>query len=187
MLCVVIEWSGWLVTQASHARFTYVLSGPQTDTSRGWSLYCGGKERTVTPFCLQYSNASTDKCESWLSNKRFTCLSFGGLALLRSVLRVLQNDPPSSTQMDGPCVKSVDCTLCSVTVLVRCFLRQSVVPCCSILPKYEKESENPSPRSSLTFHVFAQLSRLVAVRQGVCCFYLNFCRKYTLFSFLKWR
>jgi len=143
MLCVVIEWSGWLVTQASHARFTYVLSGPQTDTSRGWSLYCGGKERTVTPFCLQYSNASTDKCESWLSNKRFTCLSFGGLALLRSVLRVLQNDPPSSTQMDGPCVNSVDCTLCSKTVLVRCFLHESGILCCStrILPKYEKESE----------------------------------------------
>jgi len=47
--------------------------------------------------------------------------------------------------------------------------------------------ENPSPRSLLTFHSFAQLSHLVAVRQGVCCFYLASSFKYTLFSFLKWR
>ena len=107
--------------------------------------------------------------------------------VLWSVLHILQNDPPSPTQMDGPCVKYVDCTMCSVTLLVRCFLRQSVIPYCSILPKYEKESENPSPRSSLTFHVFAQLSHLVAMRQGVCCFYLDSCCKYALFSFLKWR
>jgi len=42
---------------------------------------------------------------------------------------------PSSTQMDGPRVKCVERTLCSMTVLVRCFLRKSVVPCCSVLPK----------------------------------------------------
>jgi len=75
--------------------------------------------------------------------------------VLWSVLHILQNDPPLSTQKDGPCVKSVECTLSSMTVLVRCFLRQSFVPSCSILPKYEKECENPSPQSLLTFHVFA--------------------------------
>jgi len=38
---------GWLVTQTSHARFMYVLSGPHRDTSRGWRLLlkCGGKQR----------------------------------------------------------------------------------------------------------------------------------------------
>jgi len=143
MSYIVILWPGWLVTQAPHARFTYVLSGLQTDTSRGWSLcsHFGGKERTVTPFCLQYSSASMDKCESCLSNKRITGLSFEGLACAMKCLCILQNDPPPLAQMDGPCVKSVDCTLCSMTVLVRYFLHQSVIPCCSILPKYEKESE----------------------------------------------
>ena len=84
-------------------------------------------------------------------------------------------------------LKFVECTVCSMRVLVRCFLRQSVVPCCSVLPKYEEESENPSPRSLLTFHGFAQLSHLVAVTQGVCCFNLTSFCKYALFSFLKWR
>ena len=73
-----------------------------------------------------------------------------------------------------------------MTVLVRWFLHQSVVPCYSILPKHENESENPSPRS-FTFHVFAQLSLFVAVLQGVCCSYLTSYGKYALFSFLKGR
>jgi hypothetical protein len=81
-------------------------------------------------------------------------------------LLILQNDLPSSTQMDGPCVKFFEYTLCSMTVLVSCFLRQLLLPCCSILPKYKKEFENPSPRSLFTFHVSAQLSHLVAVRQA---------------------
>jgi hypothetical protein len=33
----------------------------------------------------------------------------------------------------------------------------------SILPKYEKKSENHSPLSLLTFHIFAERSQLVAV------------------------
>jgi hypothetical protein len=37
------------------------------------------------------------------------------------------------------------------------------LPFCSILPTYEKKSENPSPLSLLTFHVSAELSQLVAV------------------------
>ena len=76
--------------------------------------------------------------------------------LLWSVLHILQNDHPLSTQMEGPSVESAEWTLCSMTVLVSCFT--PVLPYYSILPKYEKESENPSPCSLLTFHVFAQLS-----------------------------
>jgi hypothetical protein len=53
------------------------------------------------------------------------------------------------------------------------------------LPKYKKESENPLPCSLLTFHGFAQLSHLAAVRQGMCCFYVTSACKYALFSFLK--
>jgi hypothetical protein len=37
------------------------------------------------------------------------------------------------------------------------------LPFCSILPKYENKSENPSPLSLLTFHVSAELSQLVEV------------------------
>ena len=51
--------------------------------------------------------------------------------------------------------------------------RQPFITYCRILPKFEKESENPSSRSLLTFHVFAQLSHLLAVRQGFCCSYLT--------------
>jgi hypothetical protein len=108
-------------------------------------------------------------------------------SVLWSIQHVLQNDPPTSTHTDGPCVKSVECTLCSMTVLVRCFLHQSPIPCCSILQKYEKESENPLLLSSLTFYCFAQLTHLTAAHQDVCCFCLTVFCKYTLFSFLKWR
>jgi len=108
-------------------------------------------------------------------------------SVLWSIQYVLQNDPPSSTQMDGPWVKYVECTLCSMPGLVRCFLHQSAIPCYSILPKYEKESENPSLHSSLTFYCFAHLSHLIAVRQDVRRFYLTTFCKYTLLSVLKWR
>jgi len=62
-------------------------------------------------------------------------------------------------------------------------LRQYVVPCFIILPKYE----NPSPRSLLTFHVFAQLSHLAAVHQGLCFFLSDLFCKQALLSFLKWK
>jgi len=55
------------------------------------------------------------------------------------------------------------------------------------IAKIRKESNNPSPRFLLTFHLFAQLSHLVAMRQGVCCYYLTSSFKYALFSFLKMR
>ena len=107
-------------------------------------------------------------CGCWA--KELMVFLWKAWSVLWSIQHVLQNDSPSSTQMGGPCVKSVERTLCSVTGLVRCFLHQSVVSCCSILPKYEKESENPSLHSSLTFHCFAHLT---AVHQDVCCFYLT--------------
>jgi hypothetical protein len=103
--------------------------------------------------------------------------------VLWGVVHILQNDPPLSIQMDGLCIKCVECTLCTVTVFVMCSLHQPLVPCCSTSPKYKKESENPSPCSFLTYHSFAQLSHLVAVRQGMCCFYLTSACKYALFSF----
>jgi hypothetical protein len=74
-----------------------------------------------------------------------------------------------------------------VTVIARCLLHHPLVPFCIILPKYEKESGNPSPCSLLTSHVFAQHLQLVAVRQGVCCCYLTSSCKYALFGFLKRR
>ena len=45
-------------------------------------------------------------------------------------------------------------------------LPHPALPFCSILPKYEKKSEDPSPLSFLTFHVFAELSQLVQVLQA---------------------
>jgi len=49
---IVVAVPGCLVTQASYARFTYVVSDPLTDLSRGWSLWlqCGGKMRIATQF-----------------------------------------------------------------------------------------------------------------------------------------
>ena len=182
---IVIVWPAWLVTQESNAWLTYKVACGQLRPVCGVYVCSVAEKREQS----HHSVCSTLMFiwESWLSSKRTTGLSFEGFSFATKCFTFLQNDPSSSTQMDGPCVKSFDCTLCSVTVLVRCFLRQSVVPCCSILPKYEKESENTSPRSSLTFRVFTQLSHLVAVRQGLCCFYLNSCCKYALFSFLKWK
>jgi hypothetical protein len=91
----------------------------------------------------------------WINENRgcpttelLVCLSKAWYVLW-SDLYILQNDPPSSTQMDGPRVKCVERALCSMTVLVRCFLRQSVVICCRVLPKEENEFENPSPASCL--------------------------------------
>jgi hypothetical protein len=55
------------------------------------------------------------------------------------------------------------------------------------MAKIRKESDNPSLRSLLTFHVFATLSRLVAMRQGVCCYYPTSSFNYASFSFLKMR
>jgi hypothetical protein len=111
-----------------------------------------------------------------ISGKRFEPIA-------SNVLHVLQNDPPRFTRKEGPCVKCAECTLCSMTVLVRCFLPQPLVHCCRTLPKNKNESENPSPRSVLTF----RLSHLMAVRQGVCCSCLTSSCKYALFSFLERR
>ena len=111
------------------------------------------REQSLHSVCSTLMPLWTDAKRGCLAKELLVSLS-KACHVLWSVLHILQNDPPSPTQMDGPCVKSVDCTMCSMIVLARCFLRLSVIPCCSILPKYEKESENSSPRSSLTFHVF---------------------------------
>jgi len=49
---IVVAVPGCLVTRASYARFTYVVSDPLTDLSRGWilGLQCGGKMRTAKQF-----------------------------------------------------------------------------------------------------------------------------------------
>lgn len=49
---IVIAVPGCLVTQASYARFTYGVSDPLTDLSRGRILWllCGGKLRTAKHF-----------------------------------------------------------------------------------------------------------------------------------------
>jgi len=178
----VILVSGCIVTQALYVRLTYVVRDPLTELSRCWRLWlhCRGRAMTATPLCLHYSIACMDKCKSWLSSNRTAGLSSEGLACATKCFACLTDDPPSSTQMNGPSVKSV-----LKTVFVRCFLRQPVVPCCSVLPKYEMVAENPSPRSLLTFHIVAQLSHLVAGRQAVCCCCLTSSCKYALFSFLK--
>jgi hypothetical protein len=173
--------------QASHVRLTYVVSDPWTELSRGWSwwLQCGGKIRRATSLCLHYL-AWEHANRGCLTTEILAPLSKAWLVLW-SVLHIQQNDTPPSTRMDGPRVKCIEFTMCSMTMLVRCVLRQSVVPCCSTVPKCKNESENPSPRSLFTFQVFALLSHLVAMRQGVCCFYLTSSWKYALFSFSKWR
>ena len=85
-----------------------------------------------------------------------------------NVLHILQNASPS-TQMGGPFVECVERTSCSTTVLVRCFLCQPLILCCSTSPKYKKESANLFPCSLLTLNIFAQLSHLVAVHHLLFC------------------
>jgi hypothetical protein len=58
------------------------------------------------------------------------------------------------------------------------------LPFCSILPTYEKTSENPSLLSLLTFHAFAELS-VCRSAPDVCCSYMTSSCKYALFSFLN--
>jgi hypothetical protein len=98
------------------------------------------REQSLHSVCSTIMPLWTNKNRGCLTKELLVSLS-KAWHVLWSVLRILQNDPPSSTQMDGPCVNSVECTLYSMTALVRCFLRQSGILCCSILPKYEKESE----------------------------------------------
>jgi hypothetical protein len=64
------------------------------------------------------------------------------------------------------------------------YLPHPPLPFCSILPKYENKSEDPSPLSLLTFHVSAELSACSSVA-GVCCSYMTASCKYALFSFLN--
>ena len=165
-----------------HMRSWHTSKAILWQMSRGCRLWlqCGGKIRTATPHCLHYSVTCTDKCKSWLSNYRTTALFFEGLACAAKCFRYLTKWP-SAFYLDVPCVECVQCTLCSVTGLVRCFLRQPLVPCWSVLPQFENKTENPSPPSLFTFHVFAQLSHLIEV----CCSYVTSSCKYTLFSFLK--
>jgi hypothetical protein len=111
------------------------------------------REHSLHSVCSILMPLWTSENRSCLAKELLVSLS-KSWHVLCSVLLILQNDPPSSTQTDEPCVKFVVCTLCSMTILVRCFLRQPLVPCYSILPKYEKKSENPSSRFLLTFHVF---------------------------------
>ena len=66
--------------------------------------------RTATPLCLLYSINFMDKIKSLLFSNRITFLYFS----LGMCFVYVQNDPPSSAQMDGPCVKCVSCTLCSM-------------------------------------------------------------------------
>jgi hypothetical protein len=67
----------WLVMQASHARFTYVVSDPLTDLSRGWSLWlqCGGK-MTATQFsCTTLVPVWTNANHGFLATEIMVCLS----------------------------------------------------------------------------------------------------------------
>jgi hypothetical protein len=176
-----------LIVHALYGKFIYVVSDPLTHLLRGWGswLQGGGKIKTATPLSLHFTIAYTYKYKSWLSSNWITGLSFEGLACARKCFTILQNVPLSCIQMDWHCVKRVERTLCSMILL--CFFRQPFVLCCRILPKFGKESENPSSRSLLTFHVFAQLSHLVAVRQGVCCSYLTCSCQDAILRFLKGR
>jgi hypothetical protein len=96
--------------------------------------------------------------------------------LLWSVLHILQNDPSSSTRMyrvlnllTVPCVQW------------QCWWGAFYVSLSSLLQyiaKIRKGIWKSFATLLVTFHVFAQLLHLVAVRQGLCCFYLNSCCKY---------
>jgi len=109
---------GCIVTQALYVPLTYVVSDPLTELSRCWILWlhCRRKVRTATPLCLHYSTACMDKCKSWLSSNRTAGLSLEGLACATKCFAYLIDDPPSSTQMNGPSVESAECTLCSMSV-----------------------------------------------------------------------
>ena len=87
-------------------------------------LQYGGKLGPATPPCLRSSVAFVDKCKSWLSGNRTNAsLSFRSLAcVMKFFLRILQNNLPSSIQMDGQCVKSTECILRSMTFFVRYLL-----------------------------------------------------------------
>jgi len=122
---IVVAVPGCLVTRASYARFTYVVSDPLTDLSRGWilGLQCGGKMRTAKQFsCTTLLPVWTNANHGFLVTEVLVSLS-KVVHVPWNVLHILQNDPPSSAKMDGPWVKCVTRTLCSMTVSVRCFLR----------------------------------------------------------------
>jgi hypothetical protein len=89
--------------------------------------------------------------------------------------------------MDGPCVKSVDLYPLFHDGVDDVLFTPVSRTLLQYIAKIRKEYDNHSPRSLLTFRVFAQLSHLVAMRQGVCCYYLTTSLKYALFSFLKMR
>jgi hypothetical protein len=116
------------------------------------------------------------KYESWLSSNRTTDLSLEGLARAARCFTYLTKCSfrHLPRRMDGVINDSVG----------EVVLPHPPLPFCSILPKYGKKSENPSPHSLLTSHVFAELSQLVAVLKA-CYSYMTSSCKYTLFSFLN--
>jgi len=131
MSYIVIVWPRWLVIQASHAWFSYVLVA-RRQIHPGAGVYgCSLKkkrEQSLHSVCGSLMPLWTNADRGCLAKELLVSLS-KAWHVLWSVLHILQNDPPS-----WMCVKSVQCTLCSITVLVRCILLQSFVPYCSILP-----------------------------------------------------
>ena len=94
-----------------YVRMIFIVSDPLTDLSRSWSsrLQCGGNMRIAQPLSLHYSIACLDECKSWFSSTRPIVLSVEGLACAIKCFTHLKTDPPSSTQMVGSYVKSVEC------------------------------------------------------------------------------
>jgi hypothetical protein len=82
-----------------------------------WKLY---EDSHATPLALIYCLYGQMQNRCCLATELLACLS-KAWHLLWNVLRILQNDPQSSTQMDGPRVKCVECTLFSMRELARCF------------------------------------------------------------------
>jgi hypothetical protein len=118
-----------------------------------------------------------NKFVSWLASQITAGLFFKGLAYAWSVLNVLQTDPPSSTQMDEPCVKSVPCgqwqfwwgvftSVCRTLLQYTAEIRKNFAALLVELPRFR-----------------SFLSHLSVVRQDACCFCLTSCCKYALFSF----
>jgi hypothetical protein len=133
---IVIAVPGSLVMQAPYRRLTYVFA-IVWQISHEVAVYgCIVQGSWVQPrhsACIALLPVWTNANCGCLATEILDCL-LKVLLVLWGVLRILQNDLPRSIQIDGPCVKWVQCTLCSVYPLFNVLPFQCTL--CSMYPLF---------------------------------------------------